>query len=361
MMKPRTLLTVPLAILWLSVVQPATALAQLDPDTESSLAALEREFPELNELLLTLERAHGILYGRLIAEGDAVRASGTDMPTFDFEFDMFDELVWMAEDLSGGEALDDQAKAGYAALGDRAAEVITRTHAFHRELLAIYADPEVTERAEWSRAVDAAVARYLSRPEVALPAEPKDMDILYDHTYTWAFRTGYPDLGGFIWAAHWLQLASLEPVMTFRDRDARLEGLATVTERFFRKLSYGEPPDAFPTELPLAPPIAPGLVAQHPRAAAILDNLNMMHDVLADILVSHEVEDVHVAIDEAVSQFLDPGYRVVTRQNWILMALRHSIFNQGGPALGVMTSSERNAGGHAQHLQGGGPVIPPGM
>jgi len=358
MMKSRTLLTVPLAILWLSAVQLAPAVAQTHPDTERSLAALEREFPELNELLLALERAHGVLYGGLIAEGDEVRASGTDMPTFEFEFDMFDELVWMVEDLAGGEALDAQAKAGYAVLGERAAGVITRTHEFHRELLGIYADPEVTDRAS---AVEAAVGRYLSRPEVALPAEPKNMDILYDHPYTWAFRTGYPDLGGFIWAAHWFQLAALEPMMTFRDRETRLEGLDTVTERFHRKLSYGEPPDAFPTELPLAPPIAPGLVALHPRAAAILDNLNMMHDVLADILVSHEVEDVQVAVDEAVSQFLDPQYRVVTRQNWILMALRHSIFNQGGPALGVMTRSERNAGGHAQHFQGGGQVILPGM
>ncbi len=343
------------------VLTPAVATAQLHPDTERSLAALEREFPELNTLLLTLERAHGVLYGRLIEEGNEVRASGEDMPSFDFEFDMFDELLWMVEDPEGSDAFEAEAKAGYAVVGEQGAEVIRRTHLFHRELLGIYADPDLPA-SDRVRAVDQATSRYLAQAGVALPSEPKDMDILYDHPHTWAFRTGYPDLGGFIWAAHWFQLAAFEPLMSFRDREERLEGLQTVTDRFYRKLSYGEPPDAFPTELPLAPPIAPGLVAQHPRAAAIIDNLNMMHDVLADVLVAFDVQDVHASVEGSVSQFLDPRYRVVTRQDWILMALRHSIFNQGGPALGVMTRSERNAGGHAQHLQGGGArTILPGM
>jgi hypothetical protein len=44
------------------------------------------------------------------------------------------------------------------------------------------------------------------------------------------------------------------------------------------------------------------------------------------------------------------------------MALRHGIFNEGRPALGVMTRSERNTSGHWQHLQeGAGPVRVPEM
>ncbi|MEX1258011.1 MAG: hypothetical protein WEG36_10360 [Gemmatimonadota bacterium] len=338
---------------------PACAVAQVGGEAGNGVSALEREHPDLYSLLVRLERANGVLFGRLLAEGEAVRATGTDIPTFEFEFEMFDELAAIADSEGTADELAASAAAGYGVLGERGAEVIERANAFHRELLGIYANPAVTDRAQ---AVDAAVERYLSRPEVALPAEPKDMDILYDHPYTWAFRTGYPDLGGFVWAGHWYQLAASEPLMIFDTREERLEGLETVRERFFSKLSYGEPPESFPTELPLAPPIAPLLVSAHPRAAIILDNLNMLQDVLADVLVSPTVKDVRAALDEAVAQFVDPTYRMADRYDWMVMALRHSIFNQGGPALGTMTRTERNNSGHAQHLQGGGgAIILPGM
>jgi len=72
------------------------------------------------------------------------------------------------------------------------------------------------------------------------------------------------------------------------------------------KLSYGEPPAFFPSELPLTPSIAPCLVSWHPEASIILDNLHMLHDVLADILASPEVADVRAALDTAINQFVDP-------------------------------------------------------
>ena len=42
----------------------------------------------------------------------------------------------------------------------------------------------------------------------------------------------------------------------------------------------------------------------------------------------------------------------------VLTALRHRIFEQGGPALGVMTASERNGSGHLQHLGGARGIMP---
>lgn len=341
------------------LLMPGGLLAQEGAEGALHIRALEQEHPELVELLHNIELAHGVLYGGLAAEGDAVRASGDVLPTFGFEFDMYDQLMLLVEGFADAEAVTAESDAGYAVLGPRATEVIRRTNDFHLELLGIYADRDLAER---DRAVEAAVDRYLSRPEVALPAIPKDMDILYDHPHTWAFKTGYPDLIGFVWAGHWLQIAAIEPLMDAPTAEAVDAGIDTVMTRFVRKLSYGEAPDAFPTELPLTPSIAPGLVAMHSRAGAILDNLNMMHDVLSDVLVAPEVEDVRAAVDQVVEQFLDPTYRVVPRNDWIVMALRHSIFNQGGPALGIMTQTERNNSGHAQHLQGGGGrVVLPGM
>jgi hypothetical protein len=340
---------IPIALISIPLLQSAELEAQqVEFDAERWLSVLEERQPALAELLTAIEEAQWILLGGLAREGDEVREEGSGMPSFDFEFDMYDRLIFHIE-------------AGLAALGPRGAEVVERTNELYRALLGIYLDPESGNR---NQAVNEAIDHYLSRPEVALPSVPKDMDILYDHPYTWAFKSGYPDLIGVAWAGHWLQLAAVEPIMDSRSEDELRVGLDTVMARYERKLAFGEPPNTFPEELPLAPSIVPGLVALHPRAGAIFDNLNMMYDVVADVLVSPEVDDVRATVDETVDQFLDPDYRTVPRTDWIVMALRHSIFLQGGPALGVMTRTERNAGGHAQHMQGGagaGQVILPGM
>ena len=52
---------------------------------------------------------------------------------------------------------------------------------------------------------------------------------------------------------------------------------------------------------------------------------------------------------EAVAQFIDRQYRCVQVDEWIVVALRHSIFDQGGFALASMSGYERNAFGHGHH------------
>ena len=351
-MKSRTVAALLSVLLLLSATLPNTSQARQAAEADRLIASFRSGWPELYARLVGLERAHGVLYGALALGRGKVTES----------------LVYrqMTRRMAGSalSALPDpEADKGYAALGARGAEVIRRTHALHREVLAIFASVEASDR---ERALDAAVDRYLSRPELALPDVPKDMTILYDHPYS-SFvpdaidprRTQtYPSLTGFVWASHWFQLAVQEPLA---DSDARLQGLKVVTDRFERKLSSGQPPDAFPTELPLAPSIAPGLVSAHLRAAAIIDNLNMMHDVLADVLVHPKVGDVRAAIDEVIAQFTDRSYRVVEVDDWITMALRHSIFAQGGPALGTMTQSDRNSSGHFQHFGRARSISPGGM
>ena len=322
---------------------------------ERVAASFSREWPELYTRLVGLERAHGVLYGALIQGRGKVK-----------DADVYRLMTQRIAAAATTPRSDPEAEQGYAALGARGAEVIRRTHVFHREVLAIFAGVDPTGR---ERALDEAVTRYLSRPEVALPDVPKDMTILYDHPYTSIVVEGvnvrriqpYPSLTGFVWASHWFQLAVQEPFEVSPDSTERLQGLKIVTERFQRKLSGGKPPDAYPTELPLAPSIAPGLVSAHVRAAAVIDNLNMMHDVLADILVHPKVGNVRAAIDEAIAQFTDRKYRVIEVDDWITMALRHSIFAQGGPALGTMTQTDRNSSGHFQHARGARSIPAGGM
>ena len=349
-----------LAGLVLTLASPDTGAAQGSADSGHGAAVLEREYPELYELLLRVERAHGVLFGELAEEGDAVRASGGDVPTFEFELDMVERLTAMVGSEGRLEDVADEAADGYAILGERGAAVIALANAFHREVLGVLADPSVTGR-DRVAAVNVAVQRYLSHPDLALPSTPKDMGVLYDHPYTLAFRTGYADLDGLSWAGHWLKLAATEPLTDFARGEQRDAGLDTVTTRYFAKLSYGEPPQFFPSEIPLAPSIAPGLIFISPEAAMIWDNASLMQEVLADVLASPTVRDVRAALDEVVDHFMDPTYRMTVQGEWEIMALRHGIFFQGGYPLGVLTESELNVGGHFAHLRAGGPITIPGM
>ncbi len=320
---------------------------------ERRVTVFEHEHPELYALLVGTARAHGVLYGELARGRARVREAET--------------FALMMRRTSPGALMsrpDPEAEAGYAVLGAKGAAVIRRAQAFQLEVLAILATVDASER---TKALDQAADRYSSRPEVSLPDVPKDMTILYDHPYSsivvappGAPKRKTPRLRGAVWAAAWLQLAAEEPLELAADAEARRRDLKIVTDRFRRKLDYGKPPNAFPTELPLAPSIAPELVSTNLRVAAIIDNLNMMHAVLADVLEHPKVPNVRAALDEVIAQFTDKTYRVVEVDDWIRMALRHSIFEQGGPAIGVMTVSDRNGSGHLQHL-GGGRGILPGM
>ena len=349
-----------LAGLVLALASPDPGAAQGTADSAHGASVLEREYPDLYDLLVRVERAHGVLFGQLAAEGDAVRATGGDVPTFGFELDMVERLTAVVEGEGTAEDVAAEAERGYAVLGERAAGVIAHANAFYRDVLGVLADPSISVR-DRRAALDGALQRYLSRPDLALPSAPKDMGVLYDHPYALAFRTGYADLDGLTWAGHWLKLAATEPVTDFPRREQRDAGLDTVTARYFAKLSYGEPPQFFPSEIPLAPSISPGIIFISPEAAMIWDNASMMQEVLADILASPAVKDVRAALDEAVDHFMDPTYRMTVQGEWEIMALRHGIFFQGGYPLGVLLESELNVGGHFAHLRDGGPIVIPGM
>jgi len=334
-------------LLAMALGAPCGSAAQGSGDSEGNAAVLEREFPGMFEALTRLERAHGVLFGQLWLEGEAVRATGEDLPTFGFEFDMVERLTFLLQADGTADEVAEEAAAGFAVLGSRGAEIIARGNAFYREVLVILADERVTDRrAELAEAVQ----RYRSKPAVALSPLPKDMDVLYDHQHAQAFRGGYADLGGVIWAGHWMKLAATEPLTDFPGRAERLAGLDTVTNRFYSKLSYGQPPEFFPTELPMAPAIAPGIIFLSSESAVIWDNLAMMQEVLADVIAAPGLQDVRGAVDAVIDHFMDPTYGVTDVGDWESMALGHGIFYQGGYPLGDMTTSELNGGGHAAHL-----------
>jgi len=347
-----------LSIALSSLVVPSTTSAQAPDDLGGHAAILKRDHPGLYDLMLRIERAHGLMFGGLAAEGDAMRERKDSIATYGFELDMVERLTALVGGEGTVDDVEEEAAAGYAVLGPRAAQIIARGNAFWRETLGILAGEQNFQARR--AALAAAVERYQSHEDVALPVIAKNMDILYQHPYTEDFRRGYADLDGFVWAGLWLNLAASEPITDFTG-EARRSGIDTVTTRYQAKLSYGEPPEFFPSELPLAPTIAPGLIFISPETAMIWDNLSMLQEVLADILAAPDVPDVQEAVDEAVAFFMDPVSGITDQGQWEIMALRHGIFFQGGYPLAFMKESELNVGGHAAHLQAGGAIIIPGM
>ncbi len=325
------------------------AQGRLWANREGSAAdrGLDRTLPDVATRLVAIERAQAAALGAL------ARGGPIDEPS------LVQRLVARIDRPAPAAQSDTEADRAYAQLGSRTATVLRRGHAFYRDVLAVYADVPPSGRRQ---AIDAALVRYRGDPGHALPSAAKDLTILYDHPFT-SFeppRPGeteprrnlpYPRLTGTIWAMHWYELAvqeALEPT----DPVARTRALALVAERFGRKLTGTVAPDAPPSELPLAPSIAPGLVALHEGAAAVVDNRNMLVDVIAETLVRATGPARQAGVARAVSEFLRRDFRCVQVDEWVTTALRHSIFEQGGPALGTMKGNERNSffGAHAQHF-----------
>jgi hypothetical protein len=247
--------------------------------------------------------------------------------------------------------------AGGREMPPRALAVLRHGQGFRAQVLDALAGPLALRPVRLREAID----RYLARGEVALPAQPKSMDVLYDHEGALAFRTAHPGEKGRLWSAHWYRLALTEPLADLADPAERAAGVDTVAARYGAKLVQGEPPHTYPSELPLAPAIAPGLILASPEAAMIWDNLAMFTEVLADILVHAGPGETSAAIEAAIDHFVAHGVAVTGQVMWETMALRHGIFFQGGFPIAVMTESERNVHSHGMHMRSGARAVIPGM
>ena len=156
------------------------------------------------------------------------------------------------------------------------------THAFHRSLYDLFARDRVTDkRAAYKRLL----AGYLQSPD-AITARPLD-----HHGRLWAFpeskafRDSFPKFNSQIWAYHWLQGAAY---------DVQLLGPAAKQRELMKAIlsQYHKYLDRPPVEwrfMPLMPEVAPRFSAEYPEAAAIFDNLHMLHDNVDDILTRRDL------------------------------------------------------------------------
>jgi len=230
------------------------------------------------------------------------------------------------------------------ALTVHAGMVLAHGRSFEKALLDIYAD-ESTSIYQKQLATNEAIHEYLTSDEQhAVSTSPKSAELYLDHTYANAFRMGYPKLSGLMYANQWLQLASLEAII-IGQVDPQFTGRVPVTlERYWNKVGSDTGMTMFPapSEMPSVPAITPSLYSQSPMAAVIIDNLNMLESALADVIAYPNLQDRETIIDQVVNQYTSDDMYVAETMDYLLNALRGGIFNQGGPAIGELSRSERN-------------------
>lgn len=213
-------------------------------------------------------------------------------------------------------------------------EVLQRGRRFESRLYEILADPSVSDIRS---ALSDEVADYLSA-DLSMPAKPVPVDFLLEHPHAGAFVRGYPKLSGLLWATQWVQLATIEALLLQAQEIQYWGSVDTVRERFQRKMQGS----LLPVELPMSPAIAPTLFTLSPDTAVIIDNLNIFETIVADVLSYPNLENKNAATNALVAQFTNPDTSFASTMDYLLFALRGGIYNQGGPAIGELSQSERN-------------------
>ena len=257
-----------------------------------------------------------------------------------------DARIELGETVRGihSDSQSQEAFANSSALTALASGVLAQGRSFERAVWDIFAD-DSTSIYQKQMAIDEAVQDYQSsNPRLAVSLSPKTADLYLDHIYADAFRMGYPKLSGLLYSNQWLQLASLEAII-IGQVDPQFGGQVPLTlERYWNKVGSDTGMTMFPapTEMPSAPAISPQLYSQAPQASIIIDNLNMLESALADVIAYPNLQDRASVIDQLVAQYTSDDMYLADTMDYLLNALRGGIFNQGGPAIGDLSRSERN-------------------
>jgi len=145
------------------------------------------------------------------------------------------------------------------------------------------------------------------------------MALMDEQYYSQVFRRHHQQFNGLIWAYHWLQIGLYEPFIAGGTPDERKAGVNAAVARFWDMLR--DPPGSMPRVMPMTPTVAPLFTARHPRAAAIFDNLHMMHDIISDILAADTVPRARKrqVIYQALDELQSSARNVMSREDWMMM------------------------------------------
>jgi hypothetical protein len=226
-------------------------------------------------LFNAFDYGHAVLYERLLTKDSA---QATAALREDYRFLVHDLLVrpprfGVAEEV---------VSPAYSKAFWRAKQMFDQAHVLHRQLYDVYAMVELP-LATRAAMVEGLTDRYLQDTRYAFADKPKSMALMDDQAFSQRFRREQPAFNGLIWAYHWLQVGLYDPLIAGTTPLAQRDGVAQQLTRFRGMLADST---RFPSTMPMTAEVSPRFAAAHPRAAAIFDNLHMMHDIISDVLAS---------------------------------------------------------------------------
>ena len=173
------------------------------------------------------------------------------------------------------------------------------------------------------------VSRYRARPDLAVSAIPKGFDMLDGQAHSLEFRRRFPKSSGLAWAVAWAENAIYENIVLGSALPSPAVDRSLV-QRLARMI------DTTPALLPIAPGVAPAFARRYPEAAAILDNLHMLENGIADVLVAREVprSAKRLALLRLRDDFRNDTVHAITLSQWMDSAEMFGANNMGGPGAG---------------------------
>jgi hypothetical protein len=284
-----------------------------------------KRYPDAARLFNAFDYGHAVLYERLLTL-PAAEASAALIAEFDFL--TRDLLVKPPRFAIAEEALMPH----YARLAWPAKETFDWAHLLHRQIYDVYADSRLTPQTR-DTLIERLTDAYLANERYALAPIPKAMELMDAQSFSLRFRTEQPRFNGLIWAYHWLQVGLYEPIVAGKHTDEHRAGVESVVRHFRTMLADSL---RFPTVMPMTAAVAPRFSAAHPRAAAIFDNLHMLHDIISDILAAPSLsrEAKRAEILRQLVEMRDPTRNTMTWEHWRMMGeMMGGVEKMGGVAL----------------------------
>lgn len=203
------------------------------------------------------------------------------------------------------------------------------THALRRQVYDVLANESIGGPERDGRVTEL-LGYYRSRPALAISARPKDIGTVNARFGARAFRAAAPRLNGQLWATQWLELALLE---TLVNPAAQRGELAARIATRFREMLVATP-DGAPFLMPVSTAVAPSFAAHYPEVAAILDNLHLLQDYSADLMLAPDVpRSAHRReLLRALQLFRSDTASAAAYSAWIDAAKAIGVQNMGGPA-----------------------------
>lgn len=217
----------------------------------------------------------------------------------------------------------------FAQLVPEAVATLNWAHAFRRQVYDVLAAPG--REAERLARITELVGYYRSRPALAISARPKDVGLLNAQFGATAFRSSHPRVNGQLWAMHWMELALGEALLA---PEASGESVVRATARFRQLLN--ESPGGAPFLMPVSTAVAPVLASGYPDVAAILDNLHLLQDYMADIMVAPDIpRSAHRReLLRALQFFREDTTAAASYSSWTAAPSTMGARNMGGATVG---------------------------